>query len=162
MCLTGSNNGSPYYRRGIHPRVLGAGTINLESSPNGIWTHKSCATNRLAVNSKPVTDCTISPSPQILYFIFLFQMISRLLAQVCSISILMLCRMFFYNVEELCTIRSVICIYILRHMLKQTTSLFNTSESHLQIYLIIFRHTTAGQGLALYRPAAANITNNQS
>jgi hypothetical protein len=49
-------------------------------------------------------------------------------------------------------------IYILRHMLKQTTSLFNTSESQLQIYLIIFRHTTAGQGLALYRPAAANIT----
>ena len=38
-------------------------------------------------------------------------------------------------------------------MLNQTTSLFNTSESHFQI----FCHTTAGQGLALYRPAAANI-----
>ena len=38
-------------------------------------------------------------------------------------------------------------------MLNQTTSLFNTSESHFQILC----HTTAGQGLALYRPAAANI-----
>ena len=43
---------SNVYRRGIHPRVLGAGTINNECSPSGARTHNSCGTNRLAVNSK--------------------------------------------------------------------------------------------------------------
>ena len=111
MCWTGSNNGSPYYRRGIHPRVLGAGTFNLESSPNGIWTHKSCGTNHLAVNSKRADRSHHLTVPTNFIFLFFFRWFPDSLVTFAVFSILMLCSMFIYNGEELCTIRSVIYIY---------------------------------------------------